>query len=59
MYSCLQAYNERLNGMRISFEELSVDKCLYEEHVQAIKKQLTNITTFVQVHSVWQFEITL
>ena len=35
--------------MRISFEELSVDKCLYEEHVHTIQKQLGDVKKFVQV----------
>jgi dynein heavy chain len=43
------SYNERLKGMRISFEELSVDKCLYEEHVHTIQKQLGDVKKFVQL----------
>ena len=35
--------------MHQSLEELSVDKSLHEEHVQTVKKQLNDVSNFVQV----------
>nr|WAQ15579.1 axonemal dynein heavy chain E [Halisarca dujardinii] len=55
------SYSERLKGMRISFEELSVDKCLYERHVQTIRKQLEDVDKFVKLLSdleeMWSREV--